>query len=626
MLAFQVAADVNCDGRNTIADVTAAILVSAKSGRFLACPAADAYRGQPVSAADLGAILAAGFDEAPPAGTPTPTPRAGILDIGPLFGVPGSVTQASFDLTEPFTLGTIRLEIGYDEGAFEPLEPPCQTFQTGVEITTQLLLPGLLVADLTPEAGSSTSTLEFGTFLSCSFDVIGTTGDYPLDVRAVFTPAEGEPEEVRLRRFFDIQCAQDENCPDGQFCDGTRCVPIPQSSFPEELTVAGDTLYFSADDLVHGRELWASDGTAAGTRLVVDLFPGSSSGPRELADFGGSVAFVASSGLTTEEIYRSDGAAAGTHLLASFFIGNDFLLDRPCCLRAAEAQLYFVIRNLNVNIETLWRTGLLPGTAAPVRSFAAIEESAVLGDLLFFAARESFESGLWVSDGSSAGTRPIDTPDFRVVSPRHLTAAGGRLFFLTGSTSETLWSYDPVSGQLESTALGFASIFAGGRRMAALGDTLFLSGPTALLRRETWGAVSVVRNFPAGGPPSDLVAAGERLFFLLADLAMWSSDGSEGGTAATGALAGAPLELAATPGAVLFAGLDGLGTEPWRFTGGQAERVADIHPGDPGSDTRDFVSFAGAVYFAADDGRRGRELWRSDGTTAGTRLVVDIAP
>src|SRR5262245_5297888 len=48
-------------------------------------------------------------------------------------------------------------------------------------------------------------------------------------------------------------------------------------SNPEGLTVVGQTLYFSADDGIHGRELWRSDGTAAGTSMVADLNPGSAS-------------------------------------------------------------------------------------------------------------------------------------------------------------------------------------------------------------------------------------------------------------------------------------------------------------------------------------------------------------
>ncbi|NJO05996.1 MAG: hypothetical protein HC876_11005, partial [Chloroflexaceae bacterium] len=49
--------------------------------------------------------------------------------------------------------------------------------------------------------------------------------------------------------------------------------------------------------------------------------------------------------------------------------------------------------------------------------------------------------------------------------------------------------------------------------------------------------------------------------------------------------------------------------------------VLDIHPGPQGSNPQDFVLVGDVVYFTADDGSSGRELWRSDGTAAGTVLV-----
>lgn len=59
---------------------------------------------------------------------------------------------------------------------------------------------------------------------------------------------------------------------------GTRRVrdlwPGRESSSPRRLTAAGSRAYFFAEDGVHGEELWTSDGTAGGTALVVDLNPG----------------------------------------------------------------------------------------------------------------------------------------------------------------------------------------------------------------------------------------------------------------------------------------------------------------------------------------------------------------
>src|SRR5215203_7573161 len=44
-------------------------------------------------------------------------------------------------------------------------------------------------------------------------------------------------------------------------------------SKPEQLTPMGDNVYFTADDGIHGRELWRTDGTNVGTQLVKDVDP-----------------------------------------------------------------------------------------------------------------------------------------------------------------------------------------------------------------------------------------------------------------------------------------------------------------------------------------------------------------
>ena len=63
------------------------------------------------------------------------------------------------------------------------------------------------------------------------------------------------------------------------------------------------TLFFTANDATTGRELWKSDGTAAGTVLVKDINPGSdSSGPSYLTNVNGTLFFTADDGTGVEAL------------------------------------------------------------------------------------------------------------------------------------------------------------------------------------------------------------------------------------------------------------------------------------------------------------------------------------
>src|SRR5262245_8759315 len=54
--------------------------------------------------------------------------------------------------------------------------------------------------------------------------------------------------------------------------------------------------------------------------------------------------------------------------------------------------------------------------------------------------------------------------------------------------------------------------------------------------------------------------------------------------------------------------------------------VTDINVNPVSSNPLELVVMNGAVYFAADDGLHGVELWKSNGTAAGTTLFKDINP
>src|SRR5690606_27425465 len=84
-------------------------------------------------------------------------------------------------------------------------------------------------------------------------------------------------------------------------------------------------------------------------------------------------------------------------------------------------------------------------------------------------------------------------------------------------------------------------------------------------------------------------------------------------------------------GFLYFTANDGAaGQELWRTDGTEAgtHRVSDIAPGAGSSNIYGATpaSFGGANYFSANDGTRGEELWRSDGTEAGTILLKEFNP
>ena len=90
-----------------------------------------------------------------------------------------------------------------------------------------------------------------------------------------------------------------------------------------------------------------------------------------------------------------------------------------------------------------------------------------------------------------------------------------------------------------------------------------------------------------------------------------------------------PADLTELNGAVIFsASGGGAGRELWRSDGTKAGtyRLRDIRPGPKGSNPRELERIGDNVFFSASDGAHGQELWATDGTPAGTRQVKDLAP
>ena len=80
--------------------------------------------------------------------------------------------------------------------------------------------------------------------------------------------------------------------------------------------------------------------------------------------------------------------------------------------------------------------------------------------------------------------------------------------------------------------------------------------------------------------------------------------------------------------AYFVAGTPTTGAELWKTDGTSAgtSMVRDIRPGSESSGIRFMTNVNGTLFFGATDGANGYELWKSDGTAAGTVMVQNIHP
>lgn len=87
---------------------------------------------------------------------------------------------------------------------------------------------------------------------------------------------------------------------------------------PVDYTKVGNTIYFTANDGINGREVWKTNGTAASTQIVKDVTPGNASSlPQSLIEFNGFLYFLQSDGTNGRQVWKTDGTELGTVMLTS---------------------------------------------------------------------------------------------------------------------------------------------------------------------------------------------------------------------------------------------------------------------------------------------------------------------
>jgi ELWxxDGT repeat protein len=422
--------------------------------------------------------------------------------------------------------------------------------------------------------------------------------------------------------------------------------PVISSSLPDHLTAHGNQLFFVANGRVNGsargRELWKSDGTEEGTDLVGDIRSGPlGSFPGDLTVVGQTLFFVADGGTTGRELWKSDGTEEGTDLVMDIWPGPEG--SKPSELTSVGSVLFFAADD-GENGSELWASnGTTFGTVLVMDIWPGPEgskpsELTSVGSVLFFAADdEEHGSELWTSNGTTGETYLIGDirPGFEGSSPRNFVNVGGTLFFTANDSivGDELWKRNDaldvtalvkdIRPGPESSGLIHLTAVNGSLFFTALGDTtdneLWKSDGT------TSGTVVVKDIFPGpgGSKPSHLTAVGEKLFFVandgVAGRELWKSDGTLHGTVLLkdirpGVQSSAASELTAAGETLFFLANDGItGKELWMSDGTSdgTFRVRDIRFGSATSGARYLTAAGETVFFAADDGGTGEELWRT---------------
>ena len=196
--------------------------------------------------------------------------------------------------------------------------------------------------------------------------------------------------------------------------------PGSSGSAPSGLSVVGTVLFFSATNGYYGRELWRTDGTANGTRLVLDIVRrAGNSFPGLLTPFGSILLFVAQDRISGgpghgQELWRSDGFWTGTVLVkdivpgtGSPFSGSSspiFMADGPALLFSANDGLAGteLWKSDGTDAGTALVKDIMPGNGSGISTSAS---PALIGGTLYFAANDGVHGQeLWKSDGTDAGT------------------------------------------------------------------------------------------------------------------------------------------------------------------------------------------------------------------------------
>ena len=328
-----------------------------------------------------------------------------------------------------------------------------------------------------------------------------------------------------------------------------------------------------------------------------------SSQPRFQTSVNGVALFVASPAGTSTALWRTDGTPDGTFALKTF------ALDQFGGIVSNGTTAWFSV--LDSTGWGVWRTDGRTVVAVETNFIDPMLMFATLGGKAFavYGARE-----LWVIDDTHAESLGLITP---VINYRFSAARDGNILYV--GTDGGVWRTDGTRANTTkiSTNGAYALTIANGR--------LFYGGQTFDNGIELWvsdgnSAGRMVADLAPGqpstfGPLSTMGAIGDRVLFIAANGDVIASDGTESGTSILrhGSAPDANSVIVPFHDALYFTSSNQL----WRSDGTVAgtQVAVDAKP-------TNFLLTPSQMFFAGTDPQHGRSLFSSDGTAAGTHWIA----
>ncbi len=461
---------------------------------------------------------------------------------------------------------------------------------------------------------------------------------------------------------------------------------LNRNSLDFEHIKVGNKVFFVGDDDEHGQEIWVTDGTPAGTKMVLDIFPGpNSSSITQFFAMNDIVYFAASDSVHGREVWRSDGTATGTYMVSDTLPGADSGDFIPS-LAFNGSIIFSTFSRPGGQGQQIWK--LTPGApeqvsflfGPPINIYTPVDAQykftsiVVLDNALYFEGRLSTcgdicrRSGLYKSDGTVAGTVLLkDLSQGLDHSIYWLQACGSKLYFGTSTsglgTNDQFWVSDGTSaGTVIAKTIGTSSVANSAITCGAGGKMFewamaFTTGTEPYVTDGTTEGTILLKDIETGVSSSyagldfnkSKVAIPFKagMVFSAQDSIhgheLWYSDGTSAGTVLLKDIEPGntwPSNWDAKPGQTVkpnswitfnnelyfYAGNQASGVELWKTDGTPAGTVIvkDIYPGPTSSFPHGFIEFNGQLLFMARDADHGQDLWRTDGTLEGTRVFLEL--